>query len=127
MCPTACPGPVATLVLRSLSVDQLTVTWTLLTTGGVPTSYNVSINDSSSPVVIPVGNGSSVYTYTFTGLTSDTLYTVSLVAINCAGTNNVTSENRRTCKYTIKICIHLEVRIQGWAVCFITWDENFIV
>ena len=62
--------------------DQLTVTWTPPTTGGVPTSYNVTINDSSSPVVI-ADNGSSVYTHTFTGLVSDTLYTVSVVAINC--------------------------------------------
>ncbi|KAL5500563.1 hypothetical protein EMCRGX_G012148 [Ephydatia muelleri] len=71
--------------------DQLTVTWTPPTTGGAPTSYNVTINDSSSPVVI-ADNGSSVYTHTFPGLVSDTLYTVSVVAINCAGASNGTSE-----------------------------------
>eukprot|EP00731_Ephydatia_muelleri_P011242 Em0006g136a len=58
-------------------------------TGGVPTSYNVTINDSSNPVVI-AANGSPVYTHTFTGLVSDTLYTVSVVAINCAGSSNGT-------------------------------------
>eukprot|EP00731_Ephydatia_muelleri_P011198 Em0006g92a len=38
-------------------------------------------------------NGSPVYTHTFTGLVSDTLYTVSVVAINCAGSSNVTSND----------------------------------
>ena len=77
-------------------MNQLTVTWTPPTTGGVPTSYNVSINDSSSHMVIP-DNGSSLDIHTFTGLISDTLYTVSVVAINCAGTSNATSETEGTC------------------------------
>ena len=89
------PGPVGNLRVSSTSVNQLTVTWTPPTTGGVPTSYNVSINDSSSPVVIP-DNGSSLYTHAFTGLISDTLYTVSVVAINCAGTSSVTTETKWT-------------------------------
>ena len=94
------PGPVGNMRVSSTSVNQLTVTWTPPTTGGVPTSYNVSINDSSSPVVIP-DNGSSLYTHTFTGLISDTLYTVSVVTINCVGTSNVTSLLRRTCKCSL--------------------------
>ena len=93
----ASPGSIRTMIVGSPSVDQLTVAWAPPTTGGVPTSYNVSINDSSSPVVIP-SNGSSLYTYTFTGLTSDTLYTVSVVAINCAGTSNGVLTSRHTCK-----------------------------
>eukprot|EP00731_Ephydatia_muelleri_P011169 Em0006g63a len=83
------------MTVTSPSVDQLTVTWTPPTTGGVPTSYNVTINDSSSPVVIG-DNGSPVYTHTFTGLVSDTLYTVSVVAINCAGSSNGTSLTKWT-------------------------------
>ncbi|KAL5500424.1 hypothetical protein EMCRGX_G011983 [Ephydatia muelleri] len=63
----ASPGPVGNIAVTSTAVDQLTVTWTPPTTGGVPTSYNVTINDSSSPVVI-ADNGSPVYTHTFTGL-----------------------------------------------------------
>ena len=93
----ASPGPVGNMTVTSPSVDQLTVTWTPPTTGGVPTSYNVTINDSSSPVVI-ADNGSPVYTHTFTGLVSDTLYTVSVVAINCAGSSNGTSLTKWTCK-----------------------------
>ena len=94
--PPVSPGPVGNMRVSSTSVNQLTVTWTPPTTGGVPTSYNVSINDSSSPVVIP-DNGSSLYTHTFPGLISATLYTVSVVAINCAGTSSVTSETEVTC------------------------------
>eukprot|EP00731_Ephydatia_muelleri_P011212 Em0006g106a len=84
------PGPVGNTTVTSSSVDQLTVTWT---PGGVPTSYSVTINDSSSPVVI-ADNGSPVYTHTFTGLVSDTLYTVSVVAINCAGSSTLTTSRR---------------------------------
>ena len=93
--PPAFPGPVGNMRVSSTSVNQLTVTWTPPTTGGVPTSYNVSINDIGSPVVIP-DNGSSLYTHTFTGLISDTLYTISVVAINCVGISNKTSETEST-------------------------------
>ena len=93
----ASPGPVRDMTAMSISVDQLTVTWTPPTTGGVPTSYNVTINDSSSPVVI-ADNGSPVYTHTFTGLVSDTLYTVSVVAINCVGSSSTVATLRRTGK-----------------------------
>ena len=91
----ASPDPVGNMTVSSTSVNQLTVTWTPPPIGGVPTSYNVSMNDISSPVVIP-DTGSSLYTHTFTGLISDTLYTVSVVAINCAGTSSVTSEAKLT-------------------------------
>ena len=109
--PASSPGPVGNMTVTSPSVDQLTVTWTPPTTGGVPTSYNVTINDSSSPVVIG-DNGSPVYTHTFTGLVSDTLYTVSVVAINCAGSSNGTSLTKWTCKpqsygrVALCMCVH---------------------
>ena len=72
------------------------MTWTPPTTGGVPTNYNVSINDSSNTRVPIPANGA--LQNTFTGLISDTLYTVSVVAINCAGTSSVMSASGRTCK-----------------------------
>eukprot|EP00731_Ephydatia_muelleri_P011154 Em0006g48a len=98
------PSPVGNMTVTSSSVDQLTVTWT---PGGVPTSYSVTINGSSSPVVI-ADNGSPVYTHTFTGLVSDTLYTVSVVAINCAGSSTnyikenwvITGVEYNTCRVT---------------------------
>ena len=97
------PGPVGNMRVSNTSLNQLTVTWTPPTAGGVPTSYNVSINDSSSPVVIHVpDNGSSLYTHTFTGLISDTLYTVSVVAINCAVTSNVVTQTKWTGDYGVQ-------------------------
>ena len=69
-------------------------------TGGVPTSYNVTIKDASSPVII-ADNGSLVHTHTFTGLVRNTLYTASVVAIKCAaaGSSNGRSEPTPTCEY----------------------------
>ncbi|KAL5500689.1 hypothetical protein EMCRGX_G012284 [Ephydatia muelleri] len=85
---TASPGPVGNMAVTSTSVDQLTVTWTPPTTGGVPTSYSVTINDSSNTLVpIPT---SGPLQHTFTNLTKDTLYTVSVLVINCAGSSNGT-------------------------------------
>ena len=104
------------MIVGSPSVDQLTVAWAPPTTGGVPTSYNVSINDSSSPVVIP-DNGSSLYTHTFTGLTSDTLYTVSVVAINCAGTSNGVLTSRRTCKELYDMNDHITLLHSPTCAC----------
>ncbi|KAL5500402.1 hypothetical protein EMCRGX_G011959 [Ephydatia muelleri] len=103
----ASPGPVGNMTVKWTSVDQLTVTWTPPT---VPTSYNVTINDSSSPVVI-ADNGSPVYTHTFTGLVSDTLYTISVVAINCAGASNAVQHHRRTC--TVENFIDASVSYHG--------------
>ena len=56
--------------------------------GGLPTSYNVTISNSgyvytkSTPAFL---NGSAMVT--FTGLTNTTNYTISAVAINCAGSS----------------------------------------
>eukprot|EP00731_Ephydatia_muelleri_P033825 Em0039g11a len=107
----ASPGPVGNMTVTSTSVDQLTVTWTPPTTGGVPTSYNVTINDSSSPVVIADNGSPPVYTHTFTGLVSDTLYTVSVVAINCAGASNAVQHHRRT--WTFEKYINAKVSSRG--------------
>ena len=96
----ASPGPPVGLTVSSTSVDQLTVNWTPPTTGGVPTSYNVSINDSSNTRVPIPAHGA--LQNTFTGLISDTLYTVSVVAINCAGTSSVMSKTRK-CRYYIAV------------------------
>ena len=72
---------------------QLTVTWTSVPTA---TSYNVSSNESINTLVpIPSIKASQ---YTFTGLTKNTVYTVSVVAINCAGSSSALT-SFRTGKY----------------------------
>eukprot|EP00731_Ephydatia_muelleri_P009702 Em0005g288a len=49
-------------------------------------AYNVSINDSVNTLVPIPSTGAPQYT--FTGLTNNTVYTVSVVAINCAGSSS---------------------------------------
>ena len=70
--------PTITSLISTYS-DQLTVTWTSVPTA---TSYSVSINDSVNTLVPIPSTGAPQYT--FTGLTNNTVYTVSVVAINCA-------------------------------------------
>ena len=88
----AIPGSPVGVTFSSVNVTYLVVIWAPPTTGGVPIHYNVSINDSSGPVVIP-DNGSSLYTHNFTTLTSNTPYSISVAASNCAGTNTTTVKN----------------------------------
>ena len=95
----ASPGPVGNITLNSPSVDQLTVAWAPPTTGGVPTSYNVSINDSVGTYMVIPDNGSPTYTHTFTvilNLTSNTVYNITVIVVNCAGTNGVSKICKRS-------------------------------
>ncbi|KAL5494351.1 hypothetical protein EMCRGX_G015665 [Ephydatia muelleri] len=72
----------------SVHSDQLTVTWTSVPTA---TSYNVSINDSVNTLVPTPSTRAPQYT--FTGLTNNTVYTVSVVTINCAGSSSALASN----------------------------------
>eukprot|EP00731_Ephydatia_muelleri_P009696 Em0005g282a len=74
--------------LISTSSDRLTVTWTSVPTA---TSYNVSINDSANTLVSIPSTGAPQYT--ITGLTNNTVYSVSVVAINCAGSSGAIASN----------------------------------
>ncbi|KAL5494339.1 hypothetical protein EMCRGX_G015652 [Ephydatia muelleri] len=74
--------------LISSSSDMLTVTWTSVLNA---TSYGVCINDSAN--TIP---STGAPQYTFTGLTNNTVYTVSVVAINCAGSSSPATITGRT-------------------------------
>eukprot|EP00731_Ephydatia_muelleri_P033062 Em0025g18a len=71
-------APTITSLISTYS-DQLTVTWTSVPTA---TSYNVSINDCVNTLVPIPSTGAPQYS--FTGLANNTVYTVSVVAINCA-------------------------------------------
>ncbi|KAL5494305.1 hypothetical protein EMCRGX_G015607 [Ephydatia muelleri] len=88
----ASPPSVPTITsLISTNSDQLTVTWTYAPTA---TSYSVSTNDSvNTLVLIPSTRAPQ---YTFTGLTNNTVYTVSVVAINCAGSSSPATMTNRT-------------------------------
>ncbi|KAL5494307.1 hypothetical protein EMCRGX_G015609 [Ephydatia muelleri] len=91
--------------LISTYLNQLTVTWTSVPTA---TSYNVSINDSVNTLVPIPSTGASQYT--FTGLTNNTVYTVSVVAINCAGSSSPATMTNRTSKCaSIPLIAHMEI------------------
>ena len=83
---TVPPNLLTISVSRDLS-NKLSVAWTSVPTA---TSYNVSINDSINTLVPIPSTGASQYMWIFTGLTSNTIYTVSVVAINCAGSSSPT-------------------------------------
>eukprot|EP00731_Ephydatia_muelleri_P009844 Em0005g430a len=70
-------------MINSTYSNQLTVTWTSVPTA---TSYNVSTNDSVNTLVPIPSTGAPQYT--FTGMSNNTVYTVSVVAINCAGSSS---------------------------------------
>ena len=81
-------APTITSLISAYS-DQLTVTWTSVPTA---TSYSVSINSSSSTPV-PITSSGPLQN-TFTGLTNNTVYTVSVMAINCAGNSSAVITGR---------------------------------
>eukprot|EP00731_Ephydatia_muelleri_P009802 Em0005g388a len=87
----AAPSAPAITSLISTYLNQLTVTWTSVPTA---TSYNVSINASVNTLVPIPSTGAPQYT--FTGLTNNTDYTVSVVAINCAGSSSPATMTNRT-------------------------------
>eukprot|EP00731_Ephydatia_muelleri_P009808 Em0005g394a len=91
--------PTITSLISTYS-DRLTVTWTSVPTA---TSYNVSINDSVNTLVPIPSTGAPQYT--FTGLTNNTVYTVSVVAINCAGSSSPATIHvtGRTAKYNLVV------------------------
>eukprot|EP00731_Ephydatia_muelleri_P033174 Em0025g130a len=82
----AIPPYVPTVTSLITDLDHLTVTWTSVTTA---TSYSVSMNGSFHTVI-------SMHMYTFTGLSNNTVYTVSVVAINCAGSSSPATITGRT-------------------------------
>ena len=85
--------PYITAVYR-LSPTQLTVVWSPASTGSFPTSFSVSISAEGAnaslmnTTIVGADGKSQEYSYTFTRLARGTTYTVSVVAINCAGNSD---------------------------------------
>ena len=98
--PTIISLIITIISLISTYSDQLTVTWTSVPTA---TSYSVSINDSVNTLVPIPSTGAPQYT--FTGLTNNTVYTVSVVAINCAGSSSPATMTGRTGETKVCICM----------------------
>ena len=76
-------------VANTIGSDMVLVAVNPSSSGGLPTSYSITISNSSyvysnsTPAFL---NGSAMVA--FTGLTNSTSYTISAVAINCAGSSS---------------------------------------
>jgi outer membrane protein OmpA-like peptidoglycan-associated protein len=81
--PTTVPGPP---ILNSATPgdSQATVTFAAPTSGGQPTSYEVSTDAGASWTPVTT-SGASPYSITLTGLTNGTTYTVEVRAVDSAG------------------------------------------
>ena len=88
-------------MLLEQSCTDITVLWSPPSTGGDPSSYNVTIwlKKSLAGAISVVAMGTTTYSYTFPGLMSDALYMVKVIAINCAGTSEVNT-TMWTCQQT---------------------------
>ena len=79
----AAEKPNAPVVTASAGNGQITVSWTAQDNGSPITQYQIQLN---SEAVITLDAATT--SYTFTGLTNDTLYTVTVKAINAIGTSD---------------------------------------
>ena len=86
------PPGAPSVVANTIGPDMVQVVVNPSSSGGLPTSYNVTISNSSyvySNTTPAFPNGSAMII--FTGLTNSINYTISSVAINCAGSSNFTT------------------------------------
>ena len=80
---TAPPGLASCAVNVSMADGGLVVSCTPGTNGGLPSSYDITVDPGGIQVVINTLNGSIVQN--IPGLQPNTTYSVRVVAINCAG------------------------------------------
>ena len=73
------------------SCTEITVQWSPSSSGGDPSSYNVTVWSVSTVAgaINVIAMGTMTYSYTLPGLMSDVLYVVKVIAINCAGASEV--------------------------------------
>ena len=109
---SAPPGP-PNVTAQTIGPYMVLVVVTPSPSGGLTTSYNVTISNSSyttSPPVV-MTNGSAMVT--FTGLRNDSSYTISAVAINCAGNSSTSTQRYISCMYTSLVQVTSVLMIQA--------------
>ena len=120
----ATPNDPTITSLISTYPDQLTVTWTSVPTA---TSYYVSINDSINTMYSVLSIGAPQYT--FTGLTNNTDYIVSVVAINCAGSSSPATSTGRTGETKACICMtsnNVNKRLYRYEIVSAKMDVTYV-
>ena len=96
---SAPPGP-PNVMAQTIGPDMVLVVVTPSPSGGLTTSYNVTISNSSYTTSRPVDMTSGSAMVTFTGLRNDSSYNISAVAINCAGNSSTSIQRYISCMYT---------------------------
>ena len=114
--------------VKSDNPTVLTIEWSPAENGSRPSHFKVTISRDSDDSV-PLSTASVAfedgrllpYSYTFTGLTSDTEYKVSVVSINCAGISSSvhqagvkTGVGSCACMGYIGVCMHVKSDRQDW-------------
>ncbi|KAL5500679.1 hypothetical protein EMCRGX_G012274 [Ephydatia muelleri] len=84
------PGAPSGLQTTSLCTNSLTIQWTPASSGFNASSYNISVGNGTSTLVTTSTNA------TIGDLIDGTNYTVSVAAINCAGSSNSSSVSVQT-------------------------------
>ena len=68
--------------------NGLSVGWTPSSSAGPAISFHVHIQGHGTDELVTVNEGTNYNLY-FSGLESNTLYSITITAINCAGSNRV--------------------------------------
>ena len=87
---TAPPDNPNNIAVHSDNPKELTVSWSPASSGSRPTSFHVTIN-ADKGFVQAIYVDSDVTSHTFSRLSSDNNYNVSVVAINSCGNNSLSA------------------------------------
>lgn len=99
---SAAPDPPSITSLSSAFYNQLTIAWMKV----YFTNYSISINDTNTTNVLLGYNIKTylhpeTYMYTFTGLNNNTVYNISVIAMNCAGNSSTSSVTGKTSEFKL--------------------------
>jgi hypothetical protein len=99
------PGPITGLTITSFDNDSISASWTAPSTGGAPSAYAMYILEVLPEYISPPlfselqaaaaatlaaapSDTSLTTSYTFEGLSAETLYIIAVVAVNAAGASS---------------------------------------
>jgi hypothetical protein len=105
------PGPVSNLRVTTRSATTITISWTA--SGVIEITYSYTVNRCSAPPGVPLSDTISAgfaTSHTLGNLNEDSSYTITVTAINSAGStmamitaDTLTSGNA---DYVIVVCMH---------------------
>ena len=93
------------LQFSSLCTNSLTIQWTPASSGFNASSYNISVTSRTTVGTWSVAGDTTMTT--IGDLIDGTNYTVSVTAINCAGSSNSNSVSVQTCEWCVCVCVYV--------------------